>query len=71
MDKVLIPTDVWYEVLDELENNKELREKCYKEMKVLDDIALGWVSGSLQDEGRMYPRMKDYLYELSIRIKEV
>lgn len=70
MDKVLISMDLWYKVLDALEDNKELRQQCYDAQVKLYDNDIDWIKGSLKDEGMKYPRMKDYLYELIIRISK-
>lgn len=68
MDKVLISMDLWYKVLDALENNKELRQQCYDNQVKVYDNDLDWIKGSLKDEAATYPRMKDYLYELIMRV---
>lgn len=67
MDKVLISTDLWYKVLDALED-KELREQCYEHYTKVFSQDIDWIKGSLEDEGRMYPRVKDYLYGLAMKI---
>lgn len=64
MDKVLIPMDLWYKVLDALEDDKDLRQQCYDGQVNLSDGDMDWIKGSLKDESVMYPRMKDYLYKL-------
>lgn len=70
MDKVLIPMDLWYKVLDALEDNKELRQQCYDAQVNLYDGDIDWIKGSLKDEGMKYPRVKDYLYRLIERISK-
>lgn len=69
MDKVLIPMDLFYEMLDAIEN-KELRQQCYDAQVNLYDGDMDWIRGSLKDEGMAYPRMKDYLYKLIERISK-
>ena len=68
MDRVLISMDLWYKVLDALEDNKELRQQCYDGQVKLYDGDIDWIKGSLKDEGMRYPQMKDYLYKLIERI---
>ena len=70
MDKVLIPMDLWYKVLDALEDNKELRQQCYDAQANLYDGDIDWIKGSLKDEAIKYPRVKDYLYRLIERISK-
>ena len=70
MDKVLIPMDLWYKVLDALEDDKELRQQCYDGQVKLYENDIDWIKGSLKDEATQYPRMKDYLYELIIRVSK-
>lgn len=70
MDKVLIPMDLWYKVLDALEDDKDLRQQCFDGRVNLSDNDMDWIKGSLKDEGVMYPRMKDYLYGLIERISK-
>ena len=69
-DKVIIPIDLWYKVLDALEDNKELRQQCYDSQVNLYGNDIEWIRGSLEDESRTCPRMKDYLYRLIERISK-
>lgn len=68
MDKVLISMDLWYKVLDALEDNKGLREQCYEHYTKVFSQDIDWIKGSLEDEGRKYPRVRDYLYNLAMKI---
>ena len=70
MDKVLIPMDLWYKVLDALEDDKELRQQCYDAQVNLYGGDMDWIKGSLKDEATQYSQMKDYLYELIIRVSK-
>lgn len=70
MDRVLISMDLWYKVLDALEDNKELRQQCYDAQVNLYDGDMDWIKGSLKDAGIKYPRMKDYLYGLIVRMSK-
>lgn len=69
MDKVLIPMDLFYKMLDAIEDS-DLRQQCYDAQVNLYANDIDWIKGSLKDEGMTYPRMKDYLYELIIRISK-
>ena len=69
MDKVLIPIDLFYKMLDAIED-KELRQQCYDAQVNLYDGDMDWIRGSLKDEGMTYPHMKDYLYRLIERISK-
>ena len=69
MDKVLIPVDLFYKMLDAIEDS-ELRQQCYDAQVNLYDGDMDWIRGSLKDEGMTYPRMKDYLYRLIERISK-
>lgn len=69
MDKVLIPMDLFYKMLDAIEDS-DLRQQCYDAQVNLYDGDMDWIRGSLKDEGMTYPRMKDYLYKLIERISK-
>ena len=69
MDKVLIPMDLFYKMLDAIEDS-DLRQQCYDAQVNLYAGDIDWIKGSLKDEGMTYPRVKDYLYELIIRISK-
>lgn len=68
MDKVLIPLDLWYKVLDAIEDNKELRQQCYDSQVNVYSQDIEWIAESLKAEGRHIPRVKDYLKDLAARI---
>lgn len=68
-DKVLIPMDLFYKMLDVIEDS-ELRQQCYDAQVNVYDGDMDWIRGSLKDEGMKYPRMKDYLYRLIERISK-
>ena len=67
-DKVIIPTDLWYKVLDALEDNKELRQQCYDAQMNLYSSDLCLIKNSLKLEGMKYPRMEDISNRLIRRI---
>ena len=69
MDKVLIPMDLFYKMMDAIEDG-DLRQQCYDAQVTLYDGDMDWIKGSLKDEGMKYPRMKDYLYKLIERISK-
>lgn len=69
MDKVLIPMDLFYKMMDAIEDG-DLRQQCYDAQVNLYDGDMDWIKGSLKDEGMKYPRMKDYLYKLIERISK-
>lgn len=69
MDKVLIPMDLFYKMLDAIEDS-ELRQQCYDAQVNIYDGDMDWIKGSLKDEGMKYPRVKDYLYRLIERISK-
>ena len=66
-DKVIIPTDVWYKVLDALED-KELRQQCYDAQMNLYSSDIGLIKDSLKLEGMKYPRLEDISNRLIRRI---
>lgn len=68
-DKVLIPMDLFYKMLDAIEDG-DLRQQCYDAQVNVYDGDMDWIRGSLKDEGMKYPRMKDYLYRLIERISK-
>lgn len=69
MDKVLIPMDLFYKMMDAIEDG-DLRQQCYDAQVNFYDGDMDWIKGSLKDEGMKYPRMKDYLYRLIERISK-
>ena len=69
MDKVLIPMDLFYKMLDAIEDS-DLRQQCYDAQVNIYDGDMDWIRGSLKDEGMKYPRVKDYLYRLIERISK-
>ena len=69
MDKVLIPMDLFYKMLDAIEDS-ELRQQCYDAQVNIYNGDMDWIRGSLKDEGMKYPRVKDYLYRLIERMSK-
>lgn len=66
-DKVIIPTDLWYKVLDALKD-KELCQQCYDNQMTLYSSDIGLIKNSLKLEGMKYPRMEDISNRLIRRI---
>lgn len=67
-DKVIIPTDLWYKVLDALEDNKELRQQCYDAQMNLYNSDISLIKNSLKLEGMKYPPNEDISNRLIRRI---
>ena len=67
-DKVIIPTDLWYKVLDALEDNKELRQQCYDAQMSLYSSDMSLLKDSLKLTGMKYPRLEDISNRLIRRI---
>ena len=69
MDKVLIPLDLFYKMIEAIDDG-DLRQQAYNAQENVYTSDLEWISDSLRNRATRCPRVADYLERLATKIEK-